>query len=72
MRQQLILSATLAGALVLSACADKADETVERAFQDVNVIDESNLNDVMLTASLGSATVSITSLRLLSSMTLTS
>ncbi len=49
MRQQLILSATLAGALVLSACADKADETVERAFQDVNVIDESNLNDVMLT-----------------------
>lgn len=50
MRQQFILSASLAaGALVLSACADKADETVERAFQDVNVIDESNLNDVMLT-----------------------
>ncbi|WP_264212724.1 tetratricopeptide repeat protein [Leisingera thetidis] len=49
MRQQFFLSASLAGALVLSACADKADETVERAFQEVNVIDESNLNDVMLT-----------------------
>lgn len=49
MRQQFFLSASLAGALVLSACAEKADETVERAFQEVNVIDESNLNDVMLT-----------------------
>lgn len=48
MRQQIFLSASLAGALVLSACADKADETVERAFQEVNVIDESNLNDVMM------------------------
>ena len=33
----------------LSACADKGEETVERAFQEVNVVDESNLNDVMLT-----------------------
>ncbi|WP_027243357.1 tetratricopeptide repeat protein [Leisingera daeponensis] len=49
MRQQFFLSASLAGALVLSACAEKADETVERAFQEVNVIDESNLNDVMMT-----------------------
>lgn len=49
MRQQFFLSASLVGALALSACADKGDETVERAFQDVNVIDESNLNDVMLT-----------------------
>ncbi|UWQ29591.1 MULTISPECIES: lipopolysaccharide assembly protein LapB [unclassified Leisingera] len=48
MRQQYFLSASLAGALLLSACAEKADETVERAFQEVNVIDESNLNDVML------------------------
>ncbi|OBY26205.1 tetratricopeptide repeat protein [Leisingera sp. JC1] len=48
MRQQIFLSASLAGALVLSACAEKADESVERALQEVNVIDESNLNDVML------------------------
>ncbi|MBY6068065.1 hypothetical protein KUW17_15020 [Leisingera aquaemixtae] len=47
MRQQFFLFASLAGALVLSACAEK-DDTVERAFQEVNVIDESNLNDVML------------------------
>lgn len=49
MRQKLFLSASLLGALALSACAEKADETVERAFQEVNVIDENNLNDVMLT-----------------------
>ncbi len=39
----------LAGSLILSACADKGDATVERAFRDVNVVDETNLNDVMLT-----------------------
>ena len=49
MRHPLILSAGLAAVLVVSACADKSEETVERAFQDVNVVDESNLNDVMLT-----------------------
>ncbi|MEM8729625.1 MAG: tetratricopeptide repeat protein [Pseudomonadota bacterium] len=49
MRQLVSLSACLAVALGLSACADKGEETVERAFQDVNVVDESNLNDVMLT-----------------------
>jgi Flp pilus assembly protein TadD len=36
--------------VALSACGKQdGEETVERAFQDVNVIDESNLNDVMLT-----------------------
>lgn len=50
MRHPLFVSATLAGTLFISACAEKsADETVERAFQDVNVVDESNLTDVMLT-----------------------
>ncbi len=50
MRHPHVLSALLAGAVFLSACAEKsADETVERAFQDVNVIDDANLNDVMLT-----------------------
>ena len=44
------MSATLAGALFLSACAEKnANDTVERAFKDVNVVDETNLTDVMLT-----------------------
>ena len=49
MRHTGLFSAFVAGALALSACAPGNDETVERAFQDVNVIDESNLNDVMLT-----------------------
>lgn len=50
MRHPFLLSACLAGAVALSACVkDDGEETVERAFQDVNVIDESNLNEVMLT-----------------------
>ncbi|WP_425049358.1 tetratricopeptide repeat protein [Psychromarinibacter sp. S121] len=40
----------LGSAVLLSACGDKAgDADVERAFDTVNVIDESNLNDIMLT-----------------------
>ncbi|MAY43868.1 MAG: hypothetical protein CML65_01270 [Rhodobacteraceae bacterium] len=49
MRQRYLLPVGLAAAIGLSACADKSEETVERAFQDVNVVDETNLNDVMLT-----------------------
>ena len=49
MRHRYLLPAALAAAMGLSACADKGEETVERAFQEVNVVDESNLNDVMLT-----------------------
>lgn len=49
MRHNSVLSALLLGATFLAACAEQnADETVERAFQDVNVIDDANLNDVML------------------------
>ncbi|WP_293572678.1 tetratricopeptide repeat protein [Phaeobacter sp.] len=49
MRQQFFVPLCLVGGLVLSACAQDDSEAVERAFQDVNVVDESNLNDVMLT-----------------------
>ncbi|GGH32015.1 Tetratricopeptide repeat-containing protein [Cribrihabitans marinus] len=49
MRHLILIPAVLAGGFGLSACSEKGDETVERAFQDVNVVDESNLNDVMLT-----------------------
>lgn len=50
MRHSVFILTALSGALALAACDQKnAEETVERAFQDVNVIDESNLNDVMLT-----------------------
>ena len=36
-------------ALALSACDKSGDAQVERALQDLNVVDETNLNDVMLT-----------------------
>ena len=50
MRHPILLSACLAGIVVVSGCAkEDGAETVERAFQDVNVVDESNLSDVMLT-----------------------
>lgn len=50
MRHPVFLVVSLAGAMALAACEQKnADETVERAFQNVNVVDESDLNDVMLT-----------------------
>lgn len=41
---------TLCAAVVgLSACEKSDEAEVERALQDLNVVDESNLNDVMLT-----------------------
>jgi Flp pilus assembly protein TadD len=50
MRHNSVLIVLFAGATLLSACTEKSgEETVERAFQDVNVIDDANLNDVMLT-----------------------
>ncbi|MFT4962055.1 MAG: Flp pilus assembly protein TadD [Paracoccaceae bacterium] len=49
MRHLILIPALIAGGLTLSACAEKGDETVERALQDVNVVDEADLNDVMLT-----------------------
>lgn len=49
MRHFTVIPVALVGCLALSACAKKPDETVERAFQEVNVVDENDLNDVMLT-----------------------
>lgn len=49
MRHPILLSLCIGSAALLAACADTGDDTVDRAFQDVNVIDESNLNEVMLT-----------------------
>ena len=55
MRHWKIMTVALSGALALSGC-DKfkdrmsgGDTEVERAIQAVNVIDETNLNDIMLT-----------------------
>lgn len=49
MRHTYLIPACFVGMALLSACAKNGDATVERAFQDVNVVDETNLNDVMLT-----------------------
>lgn len=50
MRHPILISLCLSGAVFVSACAKtNGDGTVERAFQEVNVVDENNLNDIMLT-----------------------
>lgn len=48
MRQPGLVMLCLSGAVVLSACEKNSDAQVQRALKDVNVIDESNLNDVMM------------------------
>jgi len=49
MRHPFLICAALAGSLALAACGDGNSADVSRALRDVNVVDESNLNDVMLT-----------------------
>ena len=51
MRHPILISLCAAGAFALSGCEGQSTEDVDRAFQGVNVIDESNLNDVMLNSS---------------------
>jgi Flp pilus assembly protein TadD len=50
MRHPVMTFLCLSGTFLLAACGEtKKDEDVERALKSVNVIDESNLSDVMLT-----------------------
>ena len=50
MRHPMTLSLLAFGALALVGCGDQSgDAQVNRALQDINVVDETNLNDVMLT-----------------------
>ncbi len=49
MRQPVIVALCLAGTLGLSACNRTTDAEVQRAIDSVNVIDATNLNDIMLT-----------------------
>lgn len=49
MRHTVIAALCLAGTAGLSACNRTSDAEVQRAIQSVNVIDETNLNDIMLT-----------------------
>ena len=50
MRHPILLAACIAGVFAVAGCGEKnANATVERAFKDVNVVDATNLSDVMLT-----------------------
>jgi len=44
-----IMTLCVTGALFLSACSEKGGQDVDRALQDINVVDDAGLNDVMLT-----------------------
>ncbi|WP_424939579.1 tetratricopeptide repeat protein [Aliiroseovarius sp. S253] len=51
MRHSILLALCVSSAMALSACqkSEGEGEDVERALADLNVIDETNLNDIMLT-----------------------
>lgn len=50
MRHPIFLTLCLSSAVALAACGDSSNSAdVKRAIKDINVIDESNLNDIMLT-----------------------
>ena len=49
MRHPGLVMLCLGSVIALSACQKNSDAQVKRALKDVNVIDESNLNEVMLT-----------------------
>lgn len=49
MRQPVFIALCMISMAGLSACQKASDAEVQRAVRDVNVIDESNLNDIMLT-----------------------
>ncbi|MCF6444996.1 lipopolysaccharide assembly protein LapB [Nereida sp. MMG025] len=48
MRHTVILSLCLSAGLIVSGCQKSSEAEVTRAIKDVNVIDDSNLNDIML------------------------
>jgi Flp pilus assembly protein TadD len=49
MRHPIFLALCIGGTVALSACAGSENADVSSAMKSVNVIDESNLNDIMLT-----------------------
>ena len=49
MRHPVLIALCLTGTVALAACQNKSDADVARAMDAVNVIDESNLSDIMLT-----------------------
>lgn len=58
MRHPVLPILALAAMVGLSACGDKGEAEVDRALEDLNVIDESGLNDIMIQAADPSEAVS--------------
>lgn len=50
MRHPFLMTLCVTGIVALSACGQSSGDEVDRALQDINVVDETNLNDVMLSA----------------------
>jgi len=50
MRHPIIISLCLGGTFLIAGCAQNGDADVKRAIKNVNVIDESNLNEIMLSS----------------------
>lgn len=50
MRHPILVSLCVTGVLALGACAQSSGEKVDRALDDLNVVDATGLNDVMLNA----------------------
>jgi len=50
MRHTSLIALCLTGVLALSACQKSGDSAVNKSLKDLNVIDESNLSSIMLTA----------------------
>ncbi len=49
MRHPVFVSLGIVAAIALAACQKQSDEEIKRAAKAINVVDESNLNDIMLT-----------------------
>lgn len=49
MRHPVLVTLCVTGTVALSACQKSSDAEVQRAIESVNVIDATNLNDIMLT-----------------------
>ena len=49
MRHHKFIPLCFLGMVALAGCQTPSNQDIDRAFQDVNVVDESNLNDIMLT-----------------------
>lgn len=58
MRHSILAALCVTGAIVLAGCEQSGGNEVDRALRDINVVDESGLNDVMLSSADANEAVS--------------